>query len=68
MTRRKFVATTAYSSVGLAALAATSASLPVPEANGERVALGLGSFHRPYFSRPSEKPDVTTWVQVDLGS
>ena len=75
-TRREFVGTTTYAGIGLAAtpwpalraMAATTASLPVPEANGERYALPLGSYYRPYFSRSSEKPDVTTWVQVDLGS
>jgi DUF1680 family protein len=76
LTRRKFVSTTACTGLGLAAtswpaltaMAATPASLPVPDANGERIALPLGSFYRPYFSRSSEKADVTTWAQVDLGS
>ncbi len=52
----------------LKALAATPTTYPVPEANGDRVALALGSFYRPYFSRLSDQPDATTWVQIDLGS
>ncbi len=76
LTRRKFVGTTASAGMALAAtpwpvataIAAVRTNLPVPDASGERLALALGWFYRPYFSRTSETPDWITWVQVDLGS
>jgi len=45
LTRRKFVVTTAGAGIGLAAAAraAKPAGMPVPDANGERYALPLGS-------------------------
>lgn len=39
----------------------------IPDAITEQVAVSTASKYRPYQSKPSENPDVTTWVQIGLG-
>ncbi len=76
LTRRRFAEAAACAGLGVATrlaspaevAAAPPADLPAPEATGERITVGPGSFYRPYFSRSFETPEATAWVQVDLGS
>jgi DUF1680 family protein len=76
VTRRRFAEAAACAGLGVATrlasparlAAAPPADLPAPEATGERITAGPGSFYRPYFSRSFETPEVSAWVQVDLGS
>jgi DUF1680 family protein len=75
LTRRKFLRTTGYAGAGLAVTTtikpmAAHAAVPVelaPYLTGTRMAATPASAYRAYRSKVVTDPDVTTWVQVDLG-
>lgn len=76
-TRRNFISAAALGGLGAAvspilpfdyALPGGAPSVHVPGATGECMAASTGSFYRPYRSKSSGDPWVTTWMQIDLGS
>ena len=76
LTRRNFIASTTYAGAGLAVtsgmkpLAALAAAEPVELASymtGLRMAATPATAYRAYKSKVVAHPDITTWVQVDLG-
>ena len=77
LTRRKFLGKTVSTGAGLTALQAFGpssifAAIPDNPANlnakEERMAFTPATAYRPYESKPANKADEITWVQVDLGS
>ncbi len=76
-TRRHFIGTATLGGLGLAlapiplfSLSPTPDLSPalVPGATGERISASPGWSYRVYRSKSSSKPEVSTWVQIDLGS
>lgn len=76
-TRRNFINTAAFSSLGLAGgpifcldrvFADSRPSVQIPGAAAERIAAVECSFYRAYRSQTAASPDATTSVQIDLGS
>lgn len=76
-TRRDFIGATALGSLGLAAgplisvddaAAADESATLVVDLTAERMAVSAASFYRPYRSKSVGSPNMTTWVQIDLGS
>ena len=76
LTRRNFIVKTTYAGAGLAVtngmkpLAALAATEPVDLASyrtGLRMAATPATAYRAYKSKVVANPDITTWVQVDLG-
>jgi DUF1680 family protein len=77
LTRRKFLGKTVSTGAGLTALqifepnsilAAISDNPPNLNAKEERMAFTPATAYRPYESKPANKADEITWVQVDLRS
>jgi hypothetical protein len=76
LTRRGFLLNTSYVGAGLAVTGATDptvlwAALEPPQLapylTGLRMAATPATVYRAYRSKPAANPEVTTWVQVDLG-
>jgi DUF1680 family protein len=75
LTRRGFLLNTSYIGAGLAVMGATDptglwAALEpqlAPYLTGMRMAATPATVYRAYRSKPVANPEVTTWVQVDLG-
>jgi hypothetical protein len=77
LTRRNFLATTAYAGAGLvvtrvvnpAALFAGAEATPelAPYLTGMRMAATSATAYRAYKSKVVTNPEIPTWVQVDLG-
>src|ERR1035438_8316036 len=75
LTRRGFLLNSSYIGAGLAVTGATDptglwAALEpqlAPYLTGMRMAATPGTVYRAYRSKPVANPEVTTWVQVDLG-
>ncbi len=76
VTRRGFIEWTAYSGAGAAAFtlfdpaflfAGSDQDGALPHATGEQMAASPATFYRAYRSKPSTSPNVTSWIQVDLG-
>ena len=77
LTRRKFLGKTVSTGASLTALrvfrpssilAAAPDSPAHLSAEGERMAFTPATAYRPYKSKPANRADVVTWVQVDLRS
>lgn len=71
ITRRKFVAGSAFFGAGLAVwphslLAEVPEYLELLHASDDRMAFASASDYRPYITRPGDM-GATTWVQIDLG-
>lgn len=74
-TRRDFIGQASFATLTLAVSPNLCSALPppamtrsVPGATGERMAPTASSLFGPYTCQVSDNPDVTTWVQIELGS
>ena len=77
ITRRRFLGGAVYAGTGVVAVSFLDPSLlfAAPEqmvdlgrhATGEQMAATPATFYRAYRSKPSTSPNVTSWLQIDLG-
>ena len=77
ITRRRFLGIAAYAGTGAVAASfldpsslfasSESASGLSRYATGEQMAPTPATFYRAYRSKPSANPQITTWLQIDLG-
>ena len=75
LSRRHFLHIAGSAGIGLVAheifcsqAVAAEGPPPLPDATGDRVAGATAWRYRPYKSRAVDKAELSTWVQIDLGS